>query len=96
MAIFLGVIAFAHLSDLEAKQLCNETILKIDQPTFLKSNRSRIIEIEKGTLWWRTSSREKRSLSLYKLLQSIVLDPAAAAQILGWGTEGKNSGILGF
>ena len=47
-------------------------------------------------LWWRTSSREKRSLPLHKLLQSIVLDPAAAAQILGWGAGGKNSGIVGL
>ena len=44
-------------------------------------------------LWWRTSSREKRSRSLYKLLQSIVLDPAAAAQILGWGAGGKTRGL---
>ena len=47
-------------------------------------------------LWWRTSSREKRSLPLHKLLQSIVLDPAAAAQILSWGAGGKNSGIVGL
>ena len=47
-------------------------------------------------LWWRTSSREKRSLPLHKRFQSIVLDPAAAAQILGWGAGGKNSGIVGL
>ena len=47
-------------------------------------------------LWWRTSSRETRSLPLHKLLQSIVLDPAAAAQILSWGAGGKNSGIVGL
>ena len=47
-------------------------------------------------LWWRTSSREKRSLPLHKLFQSIVLDPAAAAQILSWAAGGKNSGIVGL
>ena len=51
---------------------------------------------EKGTLWWRTSSRETRSLPLHKLFQSIVLDPAAAAQILSWAAGGKNSGIVGL
>ena len=29
-------------------------------------------------------------------LQSIILDQAAAAQILGWGAGGKNSGIVGL